>query len=175
MTLPLYPDYLPLPLKFTRSNQTGEAVMRTDRLKGLARQRQWTNAPTLLFEAEWHVPNEKAELFITWHANEIANGTDWFEMQSYYSGTLAERRTRFTGMYSGPDPIGVGHVKFTAQLEVFERPVIPPEWLEAPEWWYNLEWRSIFDFAMNHHWPEWEYSAMPEIFDLAINQEWPTP
>jgi hypothetical protein len=171
--LPEYPEYLPLPLKFVRSNQTGETIIRTERMKGLARNRRWTSSPSVMFDAEWIMPNEMADLFIAWHFDVISDGADWFQMQSYYSGEMAERRTRFTGMYSGPDPISPTHVKISAQLEVFERPMIPPEWLVLPEYWYNLEFRSIFDLAVNQEWPEWGYQAHMGVFDFAINQEWP--
>jgi hypothetical protein len=106
-----------------------------------------------MVDAEWIMPNRMADLFIAWHFDIIQDGAEWFTMRSYYSGELAERRTRFTGMYSGPDPISPTHVKITAQLEVFERPMIPPEWLVLPEYWYDLEARSIFDQAMNREWP----------------------
>lgn len=170
-----YPDYLPLPLKFTRSNQTGETILRTDRLKGLARNRRWTTAPSVLMDAEWIMPNAMAELFITWHHDVIDDGAQWFGMESYYSGELAERNTRFTGMYSGPDPISPTHVKITAELEIFKRPMIDPEWLILPEWWYNMEYRSIFDLAINREWPLSEYAASmhADVFDFAINEEWP--
>ena len=47
--------------------------------------------------------------------------------------------------------VGVSHWRFTANLELFKRPVVDAEWvLIAPE-----------------------YILMSDIFDRAMNQEWP--
>lgn len=170
--LPSYPDYLPLPLKLVRSNKTGETIIRTDRLKGLARNRRWTTSPSVLFDAEWIIENEKAELFIAWHSSVIADGAEWFSMPSYYAGQLDDRRTRFTGMYSGPDPISSTHIKITAELEIFERPMIDPDWLIIPDYWYN---KDIFDIAMNDKWPLNPWQVYILQTDQAINEEWPLP
>lgn len=154
MPLPEYPAYLPLPLKHSRSNQTGEMLIRTERLKGLARNRRWTNSPSVLIDVEWIMSGEEAQLFMTWHNSVIADGAEWFSMPLLYSGDLSTRRARFTRTYSGPDPIdSPTHVKITAQLEVFERPMLDPNWLVLPDYWYDLQVRSIFDQAMNREWP----------------------
>lgn len=148
-----YPSYLPLALLSPKTYQTGETMIRTERLKGLARNRRWTSSPAVVAQVEWLIEGPKAELFQAWHSEILADGVEWFEMPVLYAGYLAPRRCRFTGMYSGPNPVNTRYVKFTAELEIFKRPLIDPGWLAMPEYWYNLETRSIFDQAMNREWP----------------------
>ena len=136
-----------------RTYQTGDTILRTERLKGLARNRRWTNSPTVEAEVEWIMPNAKAELFIAWHSAELADGVSWFTMPLLYAGELAPRNCRFVAMYTGPSPVNLNFVRFTARLEIFKRPMIDPGWLALPEYWYYLRNRSIFDEAMNREWP----------------------
>ena len=64
---------------------------------------------------------------------------------------LDEYQARFTDIYSGPTLVGESHWRFTANLELFKRPVVDAEWvLITPEY---ILMSYISDRAMNQEWP----------------------
>ncbi|WP_456010717.1 hypothetical protein [Escherichia coli] len=48
-------------------------------------------------------------------------------------------------------PTVLGFWKFTAALELWERPILPPVWGNFPEF---IVGQSIIDYALNKEWPE---------------------
>jgi hypothetical protein len=75
----------------------------------------------------------------------------WFECPLKTPLGLETYQARFTDVYSGPTLVGVSPWWFTANLELFKRPIVDAEWvLIAPD-----------------------YILMSDIFDRTMNQEWP--
>ncbi|WXL23908.1 hypothetical protein WG219_11130 [Ectopseudomonas mendocina] len=153
MPLPKYPETLPLGLVGSRSYQHENTIIRTDRLKGLPRNRRWTSSPITTVSIEWLFSNEEAQIFEAWFAGAIADGADWFQIPLKYSGVLADYRCQFTGMYSGPNPSGPRMQKISAEIVIDKRPLIAGDWWLMPMYW-ELNGRSMLDVIMNRIWPK---------------------
>jgi hypothetical protein len=58
---------------------------------------------------------------------------------------------RFVDIYEGPTPEGGKYWRYSATLELWERPILPPGWAEFPDFIVNSD---ILDLAVNREWPE---------------------
>lgn len=81
----------------------------------------------------------------------ITDGAAWFNMRMRTPMGVGDYVCRFKDIYDGPVLFGLGVWKFTATLELWERPILTPGWGNFPEF---IVGQSIIDYALNREWPE---------------------
>ncbi|HHQ6553296.1 TPA: hypothetical protein ACSTJZ_003190 [Serratia fonticola] len=147
-----YPfDYLPCALKDGFGLQATSPLKRTGLVTGRARQRRaYTSTPTES-GVQWIFTDGQAQAFEAWYRDVITDGAAWFNMplmtpigQKFYV-------CRFTDIYQGPTPEGGLYWRYSATLELWERPLPPPGWGHFPEF---LAGQNIIDLALNREWPK---------------------
>lgn len=80
------------------------------------------------------------------------DGANWFNMPLLTPLGQQDYVCRFTDdFYEGPTPEGGKYWRYTATLELWERPILPPGWAEFPDFIVNSD---ILDLAVNREWPE---------------------
>jgi len=118
---------------------------------GRTRQRRkYTSVPT---EAgvSWVFSDAESQLFEAWFRDAITDGAAWFNMRMRTPMGVGDYVCRFKDIYDGPVLYALGYWKFTATLELWERPILPPGWGNFPEF---IAGQSIIDYALNKEWPE---------------------
>ena len=147
-----YPkDYLPCALKENFGLQPISPIKRTTMTTGRSRQRRaYTSVPTETPVA-WIFTDGQAQLFEAWFRDDIKDGALWFNMPLMTPLGSDDYVCRFVDIYEGPAPEGGMYWRYTARLELWQRPILPPGWSEFPDFIVNS---SIFDLAMNREWPE---------------------
>lgn len=146
-----FPSYLPLPLREGYQLNHVSPFARTEMANGRARQRRtFTSVPSIV-PVSFLLNDSQAQIFQAWFKYEINDGTDWFNCKLKSDLGIRDYECRFTGMYQGPALVGRSHWRFTAEFEVFERPVIDKDWYQ-----YGVNYvsdASIIDAAINIEWP----------------------
>lgn len=167
-----YPAGLPAPLQETSGFESVNNITRTELQSGRARQRvNFTSVPVYATLSWLFSKPNHAALFDSWAAQVAKAG--WFRLKLYCATGLVEHDVRFTEAVQGPQRSGPTFWRYTARVELRERPLLAPGWAEiAPDY---VLMADIFDRAMNFEWPEWGMYTYRSVFDLAINQEWPQP
>ena len=98
-------------------------IVRTQLVSGQAIQRvRFKNVPTDV-TLSWVLNSEQAKLFMGWFKWGV-NYVDWFLCPIKSPMGLVLTKTRFTGIYSGPDLFGVDHWRFSVTAELFEIPIV---------------------------------------------------
>lgn len=148
-----YPSYLPKPLRNDYGIQHVSPFARTEMTTGRARQRRtFTTVPSVV-SVNWYMDGAKAQLFEAWFRYEITDGAEWFNIDLKTPvGDFAPYECRFVEMYDGPSIDSANNWRFSAQLEIRERPILDQQW-----WTYGQEFvagSSIIDIALNSKWPE---------------------
>ncbi|MCE1523703.1 hypothetical protein LWU38_10325 [Enterobacter hormaechei] len=148
-----YPkDYLPIPLQEGFGMKPVSPLLRTEMTSGRARQRRlYTSTPTQA-SVIWLFSDLQAELFEAWYRDTIIDGACWFNMPLRTPlGNIDMNVCRFVDIYEGPTIEGGNYWRYTATLELWERPVLAPGWADFPDYIINS---SIIDIALNREWPE---------------------
>ncbi|WP_407266342.1 hypothetical protein [Klebsiella quasipneumoniae] len=148
-----YPhDYLPVPLYDGYGFKPVSPLLRTEMITGRARQRRrYLSTPTQS-SVKWLFKSDgQAQLFEAWFRETITDGTSWFYMVLKTPMGIEPYKCRFVDIYEGPTPVKPGKWMFTATLELWERPVLPPGLAEFPDFIVNSD---ILDLAVNREWPE---------------------
>ena len=129
MTDIYYPhDSLPMPLQEGYGFQPVSPLKRTQLTTGRARQRRaYTSTPT--------------QASITW----------FMETDAQTPAGIKFYKCRFTDIYQGPVLVAPIYWKYTATLELWERPLAPAPWGNYPEW---IVGSSLLDIALNKEWPK---------------------
>ena len=123
-----YPrEYLPLPLREGYAFQAVSPMQRTEMQSGRARQRRrFTSVPTMASVA-WIFDDVQAQLFEAWFEDALKSGSEWFDCPlKTPEGGIQNYAARFTDIYQGPALVGKSHWKFTAELELRDRPILAP-------------------------------------------------
>ena len=146
-----YPEGLPLPQLDGYGFSPTSAVVKTQMRSGRVRmRRQYASVPTWA-PVRWQFTPTQAQLFEAWYEEVLVSGTQWFEMPLQTPQGLANYRARFSDIYQGPDLVGADSWRFSATLELFERPLAPPGWATiAPEFILHMD---KVDIAANKSWP----------------------
>src|SRR5699024_12540505 len=97
------------------------------------------------------VSREQAMASEPWYTDAIHNGASWFNINTKFPSGFGPYVARFTEMYTGPDQISANHWRYSAELEIWERPLVEPGWGILPDFIMGMD---IFDIAMNREWPE---------------------
>ncbi|QQE90495.1 hypothetical protein [Azotobacter chroococcum] len=147
-----YPEGLPMPLREGYSFQAVSPLLRSDLESGRSRQRRlYTSVPTMV-GVSWLLSGVQAQLFEAWWEDALISGSQWFECPLKTPEGIQRYVARFTDIYSGPNLTGRSHWRFTAELELRERPILAPGWGSIlPDYILGSE---IFDRAMNQGWPQ---------------------
>lgn len=147
-----FPSGLPCPLRDGYDINHVQPFRRTDLASGRSRQRRiYTSVPTDV-SVSWIFNDGQAAAFEAWFRDAISDGTDWFNCNLKTPiGSMAPYVCRFRQMYSGPQLVGKSLWRISAELEIYERPLMPPGWGLAPEYLIHAD---LFDIAMNREWPE---------------------
>lgn len=147
-----YPhDYLPLAQRTGLGYQPVSPLLRTELTSGRARQRRkYTSTPTQA-GVTWIFNDQQSQLFEAWFRDTLTDGVSWFNMRIRAAIGLDDYACRFTDIYQGPTLVALGYWQFTATLELWERPILPPGWGDFPDFVIN---QSIIDLALNREWPE---------------------
>ncbi|RKT75617.1 hypothetical protein BJ925_3673 [Rahnella aquatilis] len=147
-----YPDdYLPMPIQEGYALKPVSPLLRTDLTSGRARQRRlYTSTPSQA-QVSWLFLESEAQLFEVWFRDAISDGAAWFNANLRSPLGVESYVCRFVDIYDGPIITGGKYWEFTATLELWERPILPPEWVDFPDFIINSD---IIDLAMNREWPE---------------------
>jgi len=146
-----YPEGLPAPLREGHTTQHVKPFSRTAMASGRSRQRRTFTSVPSIGNYLWLMDDGKAALFEVWFKETLKDGAEWFNIQRKTPLGRVVLVCRFVDMYQGPDLVGVSKWQFRAQLEAWERPLLPSEWLLLPDYLTNAD---IFDIAMNKKWPK---------------------
>lgn len=145
-----YPSELPAALQQGHSVQTVSPLLRSQLASGRARQRRrFTSVPQTV-QLEWVLTNGQAQLLELWFRYGIEDGASWHDMPVKTARGCQLERVRFTDIYSGPTMISPTLLRYTAEVEIFERQTLPAEWLDFPQF---VSGNSIIDYALNREWP----------------------
>lgn len=148
MTL-AYPAGLPLPLRDGFAYDPVNQITRTEMQSGRARQRvAFTKVPSFL-PLVWLFDQLQAQFFESW-ALQVA-GAEWFTIRLQSPVGAQDLEVRFAESPRGPELIGLQHWRYTARVEVRERPQLAPEWVNFPAFVLG---QSIIDQALNREWPQ---------------------
>lgn len=151
-----YPAALPMPQLSNQRTNHVSPLMRTQLASGRARQRRrFTSVPSIK-SVSWKMNQAQAQLFEVWFSagreyGGITDGADWFLCRLRTPMGIRDYQCRFTDIYSGPNELGFFLYEFSAQLELIERPLLPPGETQFPD---EIIYGSLFDRTMNQHWPE---------------------
>lgn len=146
-----FPAGLPNPLREGYSLQPVSPFVRTPMESGRARNRRmFTNVPVnttldFIFKAN------EAAYFEIWFKETLKDGVEWFNIEGKTPLGMINFVCQFTDMYQGPELVGINHWRYSCPVEIWERPLMPTEWVEFPD--YVLQ-ASILDVAINHKWPK---------------------
>lgn len=145
-----FPNSLPCFLHEGYDINHAQPFFRTTMVSGRARQRRkFTSVPSMI-NVSLLCDGAQAQAFEAWFRDAIHDGADWFNAIIKTPLGLHRHACRFVDMYSGPKQTGKSLWRFSATLEAWDRPLLPPGWGELPDFVAGM---SIFDIAMNREWP----------------------
>ncbi|AEG99109.1 MULTISPECIES: membrane protein [Klebsiella] len=148
-----YPhDYLPMPLQEGYGFQPVSPLKRTQLTTGRARQRRaYTSTPTEA-TVSWFMESDVQGLtFESWYRDALSDGAAWFMMKLQTPAGIKFYKCRFTDIYQGPVLVAPIYWRYSATLELWERPLLPPPWGNYPGW---IAGSSLLDIALNREWPK---------------------
>ncbi|WP_404653616.1 hypothetical protein [Raoultella terrigena] len=148
-----YPhDSLPMPLQDGYGFQPISPLKRTDMSTGRARQRRaYTSTPTQATIAWFMETDAQGLAFESWFRDTLSDGAAWFMMKLQTPAGVKFYKCRFTDIYQGPVLVPPLSWRYSATLELWERPLIPAPWGNYPEW---IVGSSLLDLALNKEWPK---------------------
>jgi len=147
-----YPSDLPWPVRDGYDTNHVSPFTRTNMESGRARQRRKFSSVPSVVNVTWIFNGDnQAAAFELWFQQNIHDGADWFNCPLKTPVGEKQYVCRFTDMYRGPTLVGLCAWRVTATLEVWERPLLPPDWAILPDYILHAD---IFDIALNKKWPE---------------------
>lgn len=146
-----YPKQLPLPLQEGYSLSTTDPMVRTQMVTGRARQRRrYRNVPVIV-TASFIFTETQASFFEAWHSRVLGEGIEWFNCPLQTTEGVRDYEARFTQIYEGPSLVQLRFWKYSVQLELRKRPMMPEGWEQFPDFWFG---KNIIDLALNKEWPK---------------------
>jgi len=146
-----YPDGLPHPLREGHTTNHVQPFLRTSMESGRARQRRrFTSVPSI-GNYNFLFNDAQAASFEVWFKVTLKDGAEWFNIPRRTPLGQSMLVCRFTRMYTGPNLAGRDRWMISAELEAWERPLLPDEWALMPDF---VAQADIFDYAMNREWPK---------------------
>lgn len=153
MTDIYYPsEYLPLPLQDGYGLTPVSPLQVSKKVTGRTRRRRkYLSTPTVA-KVKWiFQTDEQAQLFEAWYRDTLCDGAAWFMMPLQTPIGLKFYKAQFDDIYDGPTLIPPRYWQFSAELDLWERPLVPVGWGNYPE---LLMGSSIIDIALNKDWPK---------------------
>lgn len=144
-----WPKGLPVPLTEENTASPVSPFIRTEKENGRARmRRKFTAVPV---PTTWSIVcnNQQAAFFERWFQDVLVDGTQWFKLKKATPLGFNLLVCQFKTMYSR-SRYGANLWKYSATIELFERDLMPREWLEFPDLWLGM---NIIDIAVNDKWP----------------------
>lgn len=127
-------------------------LLRTDLESGRARQRRKYTSTPMVASFNFLFTETQYMLFDGFFKHILTDGVSWFNMPLKVSIGYANYVCRFTDIYSEATVTQGRYWNVSAELEIWERPVIGKSWVEvAPGFLMHAD---IFDITMNREWPE---------------------
>lgn len=147
-----YPKGLPNPLVENHTLNHVSPFLRTNMSSGRARQRRKFSSVPTMTTVDWIFKGDtQVAVFEAWFRDALNDGVEWFNSPRRTPLGVIDVVCRFTDIYIGPTYIGNNLWRISAQLEIWERPLMPDGWGLLPEFVLGA---SIFDIALNREWPE---------------------
>ena len=147
-----FPSSLPCPQREGKAVRTAQPFSRTTMTTGRAIQRRRFSSVPSMVQVNWVFNSAQAMAFESWFRELANDGASWFNIDIKFPLGFGPYVARFTDMYTGPDQISANHWRYSAELEIWERPLIEPGWVGVvPDFVAGMD---IFDIAMNREWPE---------------------
>src|SRR5690606_10874895 len=127
ITTPInYPSSLPCPVRQGYQTRHVQPFLRTEMVSGRAKQRRrFTSVPSIESVTWIFKSQAQAAAFEAWFRDSLSDGAEWFNCPLKTPIGATNYVCRFTDMYTGPDLIGVCAWRVTAELELWERPLMP--------------------------------------------------
>ncbi len=145
-----YPEVFPWPSVDGYKIQHTNMIERSNLDSGRARQRvRFSKVPSTVNASFFFDTDEQAAAFEAWFRDVLKNGAGWFNCRLKTSIGLGYYVCRFKEVYEGANPIGICAWEISAELEIWERPLLPVGSGLFPE--YLVE-AAILDRAMNELW-----------------------
>lgn len=152
--LPEYPhDLLPLPLREGYGLTPVSPLMRTDMQSGRAKQRRRYQSTPTQAPINWiFIQPGQALLFEQWYQHVLMDGALWFNMKLRTPEGVKFYKCRFVDIYKGGELDGPNYWRYSAELELWERPTMDPLWVT----YYPaaIRYMNVIDLALNREWPE---------------------
>lgn len=146
-----YPPELPCALQDSYGLKPVSPLLRTELSSGRARQRRLYKSTPTQASVSWLFKEGEAQLFEAWFSESLTDGSAWFNMPLRSPLGSTDYVCRFVDIYDGPIITGGNYWSFTATLELWEQPILPPGYVDVPSFVINSD---IFDKSMNREWPE---------------------
>ncbi|HKR45544.1 MAG TPA: hypothetical protein VJU59_38730 [Paraburkholderia sp.] len=145
MTLPAYPDGLPLPLRDGYGLDKVNRIRSTAMDNGRAIQRwEFDDAPEFP-SVSWIFTEPQSRLFNAWHTQVVKSG--WFTVRLLTDMGFDDVTARFVESPKRAELLGKYLWKWTATLEIEFEQMLPNGWAELlPDYILNAD---IFDRAQN--------------------------
>lgn len=146
-----YPAELPLPLQEGYGLSTVDPMRATQMVTGRTRYRVRHRFVPTEVKVNFNFSEEEAGIFEGWYARTISDGLEWFEIRLQTPAGFTLYDAHFKGIYQGPDLTQLTRWRYSAVLQLKQRPLIPVGWEQFPQYWLN---KNVIDVAMNREWPE---------------------
>lgn len=156
MALARWPEGLPMPLMANQRTKHVSPLLTSTLTTGRTRQRRRFKSVPSRKSVQFLMNAAQAQLFEAWFAADhdeadpqrggITDGADWFLCRLRTPLGIRDYECKFVGMYEGPNENGFLLCGFSATLELKERPILPPGYVEFPEFVLGS---SIIDIALN--------------------------
>lgn len=145
----VYPTGLPLPLREGYGFTPVSPIRRSQKMSGRALVRRlYASVPTVA-TVRWLFSDSEALAFEAWFEEQLISGSQWFECRLRVPGGIGTYKARFMDIYEGPVLVGVDNWSFSAELELWERPILRG-WSEYPDYIIGA---PLLDRAVNQQWP----------------------
>jgi hypothetical protein len=119
-----YPAELPLPLQEGYGLSTVDPMRATQMATGRTRYRiRHRYVPTEV-KVNFNFSEAEAAQFEGWYVWAINNGFDWFEMPLQTPVGFKNYIAHFKGIYQGPDLTQISRWRYSAVMQLRERPVL---------------------------------------------------
>ncbi|WP_338322864.1 hypothetical protein [Pseudomonas ovata] len=146
-----YPAGLPSPLRDGYGFTPTSPLRRSTKMSGRTQTRRAYKSVPTVAAVRWMFSSSEALAFESWFDEKIDSGAAWFECPLLVPGGMGTYKARFVDIYEGPTLFGVDHWSFTANLELWERPILRGGWSDFPD---IVIGSPIIDIAINDEWPE---------------------
>lgn len=150
MALIMQPQWLPEPLREGYGLRHVSPMKRATFVSGRSLPRRaYTTTPTQV-EVRWLLADATAALFEKWFQEGLEDGVSWFACRLRTPLGMDYYKSRFVDIYDGPTLSAGNDWIYTAQLEMYQRPLLADGWSEYPEGFLRA---AVIDVAANREWP----------------------